>query len=314
MDENRKKALMIVNPTAGKQTVRGQMFSIIEILCQNGYQPTVLTTAARWDCTAYVQEMAQDYDVVICCGGDGTLNEAVTGMLTSGREQCQPIGYIPCGTTNDMANNLGLPKTIKKAAQAVVEGEPRYHDIGKFGDIAFFSYIASFGAFTKVSYSTPQSAKNLLGHFAYVLNGAAELGNIKSYHVKLSFDDQVIEDDFIYVSVTNTRSFAGLLSFPKDEVSLHDGLFEVLLIKTPKNVVDVSNILANLSKGIFHDDKNMILIKTPRIRVETEEDITWTIDGEQSPALSDVEIEVIPDRIQIFRPQKETKLLTNSRT
>ncbi len=305
MDENRKKALMIVNPTAGKQAVRGQMFSIIEILCAHGYQPTVLTTAAKGDCTAYVMEQGCEYDTVICCGGDGTLNEAVTGMLNSDMEIYPPIGYIPCGTTNDMANNLGLPKTIKKAAQAVVEGQARYHDIGNFGDIAYFSYIASFGAFTKVSYTTPQSAKNVLGHFAYVLNGATELGNIKSYHVKLTYDGGVIEDDFIYVSVTNTRSFAGILSFPKDEVSLHDGLFEVLLIKTPKNVVEVSNILSNLSKGIFNDDKNMILIKTPKIRVETEENITWTIDGEQSPEISDVEIEVIPDRIQIFRPQKK---------
>lgn len=314
MDEKRKKALMIVNPTAGKQAVKGQMFSIIETLCRSGYLPTVLTTSARWDCTAYVQGMAQDYDVVICCGGDGTLNEAVTGMLTSGREECQPIGYIPCGTTNDMASNLGLPKTIKKAAEAVAYGEPKYHDIGKFGDIAYFSYIASFGAFTKVSYSTPQSAKNLLGHFAYVLNGATELGNIKSYHVKLTYEGGVIEDEFIYVSVTNTRSFAGILSFPKDEVSLHDGLFEVLLIKTPKNVVEVSNILSNLSKGIFNDDKNLVLIKTPKIRVETEEDITWTIDGEQSPEISDVEIEVIPDRIRIYRPKKETKVLSDSVT
>lgn len=305
MHKTRKKALMIVNPTAGKQAIKGQMFSVIETLCDNGYQPTVLTTAARWDCTAYVQGMAQDYDLVICCGGDGTLNEAVTGMLTSGREECQPIGYIPCGTTNDMASSLGLPKTIKKAAQAIVESDPVYHDVGKFGDIAFFSYIASFGVFTKVSYSTPQAAKNLLGHFAYVLNGAAELGNVKSYHVKLTYDDNVIEDDFIYVSVSNTRSFGGILSFKRDEVSLHDGLFEVLLIKTPKNVVEVSTILSNLSKGIFHDDKHMILIKTPRIHVETEEEITWTIDGEQSPEISDVDIEVISNKIQIYRPKRK---------
>ncbi len=309
MDTNRKKALMIVNPTAGKQAIRGQMFAVIEALCQNGYQPTVLTTAARWDCTAYVQGMAQDYDIVICCGGDGTLNEAITGMLTSGREECQPIGYIPCGTTNDMATSLGLPKTINKATQAVVTGEPRYHDVGRFGDVAYFSYIASFGAFTKVSYTTPQAAKNILGHFAYVLNGAAELANIKSYRVKISYDDRVIDEDVIYLSVSNTRSFGGILSFRKDEVSLHDGLFEVLLVRTPKNVVDVSNIIGNLSKGIFNDDKNLILIKTPKLRIETEEPITWTIDGEQSPELSEVDIEVVANKIMIQRPRRDKKLL-----
>ncbi|MBQ4561739.1 MAG: diacylglycerol kinase family lipid kinase [Clostridia bacterium] len=305
MEKNRKKALMIVNPTAGKQEIRAQIFSIIEALCSEGYQPTVLTTQAKGDCTEYAKSIASEHDIVVCCGGDGTLNETITGLLDSGNDNVPPIGYIPCGTTNDMANNLGLPKTIKKAASAVVGGEPYYHDIGRFGDIAYFSYIASFGAFTKVSYSTPQSVKNVLGHFAYVLNGAMELGNIKSYHVKLSYGSEVIEDDFIYVSVTNTRSFAGLLSFPDDEVSFQDGLFEVLLIKTPKNVVDVSNILTNISKHNFNDDKHMVLLHTPEIRVETEEPITWTIDGEQSPEVSSVDIKVIPDKIRIFRPQSQ---------
>ena len=304
MEQNRKKALMIVNPTAGKQTVRGQMFSIIETLCENGYEPTVLTTSAKGDATEYARNMGRDYDTVVCCGGDGTLNETITGLITSG-EHCPPIGYIPCGTTNDMANSLGLSKTIKKAAEAVVSGIPRYHDIGKFGDMAYFSYIASFGAFTKVSYATPQSAKNVLGHFAYVLSGAMELGNIKNYHVKLTFDGQTVEEDCIYLSITNTRSFAGLFSFPREEVSLSDGLFEVLLIKTPKNVMDVSTIISNISKGNFTDDKHMLLFHTPKIKVETEESITWTIDGEQSPDIDEVDIEVIPDTIQIFRPQKD---------
>ena len=304
MEENRKRALMIVNPTAGKQAVRGQMFFIIETLCANGYEPTVLTTSVKGDATGFARTADSYYDIVVCCGGDGTLNETITGMIQSGKE-CPPIGYIPCGTTNDMANSLGLPKTIKKAAEAVVCGEPRYHDIGKFGDVAYFSYIASFGAFTKVSYATPQSVKNVLGHFAYVLSGAMELGNIKSYHTKLTFDGQVIEDDFIYVSITNTRSFAGLFSFPDEEVSLHDGLFEVLLIKMPKNVVDISNIIGNISKRNFTDDKHMLLLHTSKIKVETEDNIIWTIDGEQSPEMKEVEIEVIPDTIKIFRPKKD---------
>lgn len=304
MEQNRKKALMIVNPTAGKQGVKGQMFSIIESLCANGYQPTVLTTGAKGDCTDFVHDMAHEYDTVVCCGGDGTLNETITGMLRSGKD-CTPIGYIPCGTTNDMANNLGLPKTIKKAAKAVAEGEPKYHDIGNFGDLAYFSYIASFGAFTKVSYKTSQAAKNLLGHFAYVLGGAAELGSIRSYHVKLAFDDKEIEDDFIYVSVSNTRSFAGMFSFKKDDVSFQDGLFEVLLIKKPKNVVEVSSIIANISKHKFNNEKNLLLFHTSKIRVETEESMTWTIDGEQSPEVKAVDIEVIPNKIQIYRPKSE---------
>lgn len=301
MIEDRKKALMIVNPTAGKQTVKGQMFSIIENMCNNGYMPTVLTTGAKGDATAFVKKYGRNYDMVLCCGGDGTLNETVTGVMAMDKNL--PIGYIPCGSTNDMANNLGIPKTVKKAAVAVIEGDPCYHDIGKFGDIAYFTYIASFGAFTKVSYSTPQSAKNVLGHFAYVLSGAMELGNIKSYHTKITCDQGVIEDDFIYVSVSNTRSFAGLFSFPNDEVSFNDGMFEILLIKTPKNVLDVSSIIHNISTRKFGEDKNMVLLHTNKVKVETEQEIVWTIDGESSPEIKEVDIEVIPDRIQIYRPK-----------
>lgn len=296
-----KKALMIINPTAGKQTVKTQLFSVIEVLLSKGFMPTVVTTGAKGDATAFVRNMAGDYDMIICCGGDGTLNETITGVMESNLNL--PIGYIPCGTTNDMANNLGLPKTLRKATEAVANGKPCYHDIGRFGDMAYFSYIASFGAFTKASYATPQTAKNLLGHFAYVLSGALELGNIKSYRVKLSYGDRVIEDDFIYVSVSNTQSFAGLFSFPKDKVTFNDGLFEILLIKTPKNVIDVSNIIHNISIRNFTDEKNMILVHTNSVCVETLEDVVWTIDGESSPKTNKVEINVVADRIQIYRPE-----------
>lgn len=298
-----KKALMIVNPTAGKKTVRANMCNIIEALCKGGYEPTVLTTLARGDATLFAKEKSKDYDIVVCCGGDGTLNETITGLMAAPEKK--PIGYIPCGSTNDMANSLGLPKKIPKAAQVIVDGKPTFHDIGRFSDVAYFSYIASFGAFTQVSYTTPQSTKNLLGHFAYVLEGAKELGKIKSYHVKFTFDDQVIEDDFIYASITNTTSFAGMFSFPVDQVTLNDGLFELLLIKKPKNPVEVSSILLNLSKHNYTSDKNMMLFHTNKIKVEPEKPIVWTVDGECSGEVHDVSIECIPDKISIILPDSK---------
>ena len=305
MLKERKKALVIINPTAGKQAVKSQVFSIVDNLNNNGYLPTVLTTGAKGDATEYIRQVGEEYDMVLCCGGDGTLNETVTGVMSLDKEL--PIGYIPCGSTNDMANNLGIPKVIKKSAKEVIEGEPLFHDIGLFGDMAYFTYIASFGAFTKVSYSTPQSAKNVLGHFAYVLNGALELGNIKSYHTKITYDGGVIEDNFIYVSASNTRSFAGMFSFPKDDVSFNDGLFEVLLIKTPKNVLDVSSILHSISTRKFAQDKNMVYFRTDKLKVETEQEVVWTIDGESSPAIKEVDIEVVPDKIRIFKPKADDK-------
>ena len=301
MESVSKKALVIANPTAGKKSVQANMFAIVQELCSNNYDPTVLITAAGGDATVFARDKAKDYDMVITCGGDGTLNETITGLLEANARV--PIGYIPCGTTNDMANSLKLPKTIKRAIKNAMEGVPCYHDIGRFGDSTYFSYIASFGAFTKVSYSTPQATKNMLGHFAYVLEGAKELGNIRSYHVKFTFDDQVIEDDFIYASVSNTTTFGGLFSFPKDKVKLNDGMFELFLIKNPKNPIEISNILLNLSKGDYTSDKNMVLCHTNNVKVETEEPIVWTIDGECSGEVFDVEIKTIPETIQIILPK-----------
>lgn len=296
-----KKALVIANPTAGKKSVQANMFAIVQELCSHNYEPTVLITAAGGDATRFAREKAKDYDLVVACGGDGTLNETITGLIEGGTRV--PIGYLPCGTTNDVANSLKLPKTLKRAVKNAVEGKPCYHDIGKFGENTYFSYIASFGAFTKVSYTTPQATKNMLGHFAYVLEGAKELGNIRSYHVKFTLNDRVIEDDFIFASISNTISFAGLFNFPKDDVKLNDGLFELLLIKNPKNPIEISNILLNLSKGDYTSDKNMILCHASSVKVETEEPIVWTIDGECSGEMFDVDIECIPETIQIVLPK-----------
>ncbi len=302
MSETSKKLLVVVNPTAGKMNVKGGMFEIIKTFSDNDYFPTVVMTKEAGDAARLVEENVKDYDRVVCCGGDGTLNETIRGMLTSGVSV--PIGYIPCGTTNDTANTLHLPKQVAKAAQVVVNGTPVYHDIGSFGQGMCFSYIASFGIFTKTSYSAPQKVKNLLGHFAYVLEGVKELGDIKSYKAKFTFDGNVIEDEFLYASVSNTVSFAGLFSLPKNDVSLNDGKFELLLIKRPKNLLEVNSIILNLSVQNYTDDKNIMLFHTDNVTVEPCEDITWTVDGECSGPVGEVNIRCISDNIKIIQPNK----------
>lgn len=303
MSDTAKKVLVIVNPTAGKKKVQPNMFKIIYPLCQKGYEPTVLTTSKGGDATVFTRERAKDYDLVVCCGGDGTLNETITGMMESGVQR--PIGYIPCGTTNDMANSLGLPKKIKHSAKVITEGEPCYHDVGRFSDHSYFSYIASFGALTKVSYATSQKVKNILGHFAYVLAGIKEIWKIYPYNVKLTFDDEVIEGEFIYVSVTNTTSFAGLFKFPADEVTLNDGLFELLLIRKPKNIFKTIGVLLSIVRKKFHKNKNIILRHTSRVLVETKEAVSWTIDGECSGDVTKVDIQNIPNTINIIKNKKD---------
>lgn len=301
MAENKRKMLVIVNPMSGKMNIKSALFDVVQIFCQGGYIPTVITTSARGDATNIVANKSDEYDIVVCCGGDGTLNETITGMMRSDKRI--PIGYIPCGSTNDMANTLRIPKSIKNAALTVISGHPYEHDIGKFGNNMYFTYIASFGVFTKASYSTPQSTKNLLGHFAYVLEGAKEIGEIRDYHVKFTFDGRCIEDDFAFVSVSNTISFAGLFSFPKDKVQLNDGKFEVLLIKRPKNLIETNSLLLSLSKRDYTHDSNIMLFHTNNIIVEPFEDVVWTIDGECSGKIGKVVIDNIPDTIRIIQPK-----------
>lgn len=297
-----KKALIIVNPIAGKRTIQNKMFSIINMLCENGFAPTVLTTLAKNDAAKYVIDYAGEYDIVICCGGDGTLNETITGMMNISERK--PIGYIPCGSTNDMANTLCLSRQPIKAVETIIRGIPTKHDIGKFGEDRFFTYIASFGIFTKSSYQTPQSMKNVLGHFAYVLQGASEIGDIHTYRVRFTFDDNDIEDDFLFASISNTISFAGLFSFPQSDVNLSDGKFELLLIKKPKNIIEFNKLITSITKGNYDHNDNLMLFHTDHIIVEPKENLVWTVDGECSGELGRVVVDNVPDTIYIMQNAK----------
>lgn len=295
--KNPQRVLIVVNLRAGKRIVRGQLALIIDEFCAAGYVPTVLTTQAAGDAEHIVAGKSNDYEFVVCCGGDGTLNETISGMMRSRRRV--PIGYIPCGSTNDMANTLGLPRDPVRAAKLIIDGVPVEHDIGMFGE-RYFTYIASFGAFTRASYATPQKIKNLLGHFAYVLEGAKEIGEIKPHHFRVTFNEHTIEDDFIFGSVSNSTSVGGVFTFPQNDVTLNDGMFELLLIRAPKTPMDTTTLLMSMAKKDFRD-KNIVFAHTNNIFFEPEKKIEWTIDGECSGKIGDIVVNNIPDTIQIIQ-------------
>ena len=301
--KNPKRVLLIVNLHAGKMSVKSRLAKVIDDFCSAGYIPTVRTTQARGDAEKIVAGKSSAYDIVVCCGGDGTLNEVITGMMRSKTQV--PIGYIPCGSTNDMANTLGLPHNIEDATRLILEGEAREHDIGKFGDERFFTYIASFGAFTRASYATPQKVKNVLGHFAYILAGAKELGNIKSYRFKVTYDGGTVEDDFIFGSVSNSTSVGGLFSFPKNDVTLNDGVMELLLVRSPKNAAETTSLITSLLKKNFAN-KNLIFAHTAKAVFESEKSLYWTIDGEQSEKIKSVVIDDVPGTIRIIQKNSGT--------
>ncbi len=271
-----KKMLFIYNPNAGTGLLKPKLSDVLDIFVKGGYEVTVYPTQRYHDALAKMKSYGEEYDLVVCSGGDGTLDEVVTGMLF--REKQVPIGYIPTGTTNDFANSLHISRNILEAADTAVNGVPFSCDVGVFND-DYFIYIAAFGLFTDVSYETKQSMKNVLGHLAYVLEGAKRLFNIPSYQIKVTYEDGVIEDEFIFGMVTNSRSVGGFKGIVGRDIVFDDGEFEVTLIKMPKNPIELNEIVASLLiKQI--DSKHMYSFKSGNVQFESLEEIPWTLDGE----------------------------------
>ena len=297
-----KKMLFIMNPYAGQRKAAKNLAQILEIFNRGGYAVTVYMTAGPGDGEKAAREMAADHDLVVCCGGDGTFNETVAGMLASGVDR--PVGYIAAGSTNDFASSLGLALDNLQAARDVVEGEPWEVDAGMFGD-RFFSYVASFGAFTRASYATPQSLKNALGHTAYILGGIAEITQLKTENVRIELPDgTVLDGPFIFGAVSNSTSVAGILTISADRVDMCDGKLEVMLVRAPKNLTEVGELITALQKQTYNCNM-MTFLSTERVLVTADESMAWTLDGERQEGVSQVEIRCAHKAIRIMRRRAE---------
>lgn len=284
-----KKMLFVMNPYAGQRRANRYLADILSIFNRAGYRVESYMTGARGEATDIVRQYAPEMDLVACCGGDGTFNETVNGLLHS--EVNIPVGYIPAGSTNDFAASLGLPTNILQAAETVVTGEPSALDVGKFGD-RYFSYVASFGAFTRTSYATPQNVKNALGHAAYILGGISELSQLRTEHVKLQLDDEIVEDDFLFGAVSNSTSVGGVLSLDPKQVDLRDGKFEVLLLRPPRELGELSECIRAVQTAEYNC-KMLTFTPASRVTVWANAGMPWTLDGEMEPGHEEVTIENI---------------------
>ncbi len=297
-----KKLMFIFNPRSGKEQIRGQLMGILDIFTKAGYDIHVHVTQSQRDCVEWVKDYAGRMDVLVVSGGDGTLNEAVTGMMNL--ERLPLLGYIPAGSTNEFAASLGLPKSMQEAAADIVEGSPYPIDIGRFCKDQYFVYIAGFGAFTEVSYLTPQDKKNWLGHNAYVLEGVKSLAGLKPRHMRVEWDDQVLEEDFVFGMVTNTISVGGFKGLVNQSVALNDGEFEVLLIRMPRTPVDLTNIINYM---FLKEEPNEYVykFKTRAIRMVSDAPVDWVLDGEFGGSRTEVEIVNLQKKIRILRRNDE---------
>lgn len=291
-----RKVLFVYNPNAGTGLLKPKLSDILDIIVKADCEVTVYPTQCYHDALTKITTFTEHYDLVICSGGDGTLDETVTGMCR--RSERVPIGYIPTGTTNDFASSLHISKDLLKAADVAVNGVPFPCDIGSFNDDVFV-YIAAFGLFTDVSYQTKQEMKNVFGHLAYILEGSKRLFNIPSYRIKVTHDDQTVEDEFIYGMVTNSRSVGGFRGMIGKNVVFDDGEFEVTLIKMPKNPIELNEIVAALLISQFNSEF-MYSFKTKEIRFESIEEIPWTLDGEFGGEHDEVVIKNMKQELEIM--------------
>lgn len=283
-----KRMLFVYNPNAGKGLLKSKLSDVLDIFVKADYEVVVYPTQGYRDAYHKVVFMKDGYDMIVCSGGDGTLDEVVTGMMKRSPERRIPIGYIPTGTTNDFASSLHISKDILNAAYEAVHGKAFACDVGTFNQDVFV-YVAAFGLFTDVSYQTDQKLKNILGHSAYVLEGVKRLSNIPTYHIKVTCGTEVIEDDFMIGMVTNSKSVAGFRNIKGKDVKFDDGEFEVTLIRRPKSLIELQEIITALLVENF-DTKYMRAFKASQITFESKEEIPWTLDGEFGGQHEKVEI------------------------
>lgn len=282
-----KKLLFIFNPRSGKEQIRTKLIDIIDIFVKGGYQVIAHPTQGPKDGSDVAKKMADKVDLIVCSGGDGTLDEIVTGLMEI--KSKVPIGYIPAGSTNDFANSLAIPKDMAEAARCIMNGKISSLDVGSFNNDTFV-YIAAFGLFTDVSYQTSQNLKNILGHLAYVMEGAKRIFDVKTYWLKVEANGETYEGEYIYGMITNSHSVGGFKNLTGPNVEMNDGLFEVTLIKKPKNPLELNDIIASMLSA--YDDTDMIdAFKTDALTIHSLERIPWTLDGEFGGEHDTVKIE-----------------------
>ena len=294
-----QRVLLMVNPMAGRQKIRNELLYVVDTLTKAGYETIIYTTQGKDVTRDLLAEKDSQFDRVICCGGDGTFNEILSATMHWDKRPI--LGYIPAGTTNDFAAGLKLPSDIREAAMNIVRGTPHTVDAGLF-NTSYFSYVASFGAFTETSYSTPQNFKNALGHLAYILEGIKEIPAFTSYTVCVEADGQIYKDSYIFGAVSNARSVGGILKISDSLVDLNDGVFEVMMIKMPKTLMDLSAIVTSLTSlnPLKYDPSMFLFLQTKELKITFEQEMVWSLDGERVSGGKEARIACIKDAFKIL--------------
>lgn len=292
------KTLFVYNPNAGHMQLKSNLWDIINTLSNTYSDLSIYTSKKPKDVTKYLKKNANKFDLVVVSGGDGTLSEAVNGLMTL--ENRPKLGYIPAGSTNDYATSLKIPKDMKKAAYSIVSSKKvNKIDVGKFNS-NYFVYVAAFGAFTEVAYNTPQDIKRVLGHLAYLLNGISSISKIRSYKLSIKTKNNELSGNYIYGMITNTLSIGGIYQFNKKDVKLDDGEFEVTLVKKPNDLFELNEITAYLVDPKLKTSL-VQTFKTDSLTIESKTNLSFTLDGENGGTHKKVVIKNINKAINFVK-------------
>ena len=296
-----KKLLLIVNPRAGKNKSLAPLYEAIARLSAGGYLVHVRETAAPGDATRFARDIGPLFDTVACYGGDGTLNETISGLMQLAHKPL--LGYLPAGSTNDFAATLHIPAVPYMAAEIITQGTPMALDVGRHNN-RYFSYVASFGAFTRSSYATPQNVKNALGHTAYVLSGITELSQIRNEHIRMDIDGEIVEDDFLFGAICNSTSIGGILTLDPEQVDMGDGLFEILLVRAPENLGEIHECIQALQSQKYNCAM-LTFRSAQKVRIFADPEMPWTLDGEKEDGHEMVEVENLHHAIRLMQKKDE---------
>jgi len=307
--EDRKRALLIVNTKAGNMRGEGIIAPCVSALCERGFEPRVFTTTCRGDATQIAADYGADAELLVCSGGDGTMNEVIRGLMMLEKKQRPDIGYIPLGSTNDFALALRLPKKQEQMIDNAINGVPREIDVGCFNG-RHYAYLASFGAFTDMSYSTPQEAKNTFGFLAYLGSGMNSIANIHPMHITLVSEGRLIDDEYAFGAVSNTSSVARVINYKNSAIDLNDGLFEVILIKYPENPIEIGRIAHAITAGEFEDEL-ITHFRCSEVSFSFDDPVPWMLDGELAEAGHEVVIKNIRSAIKVMVPRIDLGVLQN---
>lgn len=295
----KKSLLLIVNPCSGRAKMHTELLKVVEILSAADFSVSVYPTKYKRDATEYVSTLKpNDFETIVVCGGDGTLNEVITGVMQTGLNI--KLGYIPSGTLNEWSSGLKISRNIETAAKDITTGKEISLDIGSFDD-KYFSYTASFGAFTSASYSAPQDIKNVLGQAAYFFEGIKSLANIKPFHLKFTHEKGVVEGDFLFGAISNSLSVGGIVKYDKTTVGLNDGEFEVLLIRKPDNILKLQPLIDGILKRDFNRE-GMEFFRTKDLLIESDQEVPWTLDGEYAPGKPKIQVKNLHDAVTFILP------------